>query len=159
MEFLNNAYVYDEKVSTSGVFQKQRTRWLEAQLNQVRRFFRPDMKNTPKTALYFHVFLQTLFLPRLLYLVICCIVVFLLLVQWVSGISLFYPSYWYWLAWLITYSMVLLISIPLRFYSVKTLQAMAFIPVLMVSMLKALMKVKRNRKEFLHTSKSYHDKQ
>src|SRR4029077_13620905 len=32
MEFLDDALVYDEKVSVASVFEKQRVRWLEAQL-------------------------------------------------------------------------------------------------------------------------------
>ncbi len=39
MEFLDDALVYDEKVASAGVFEKQRVRWLEAQLNHVESFF------------------------------------------------------------------------------------------------------------------------
>ena len=39
MQFIDDALVYDEKVASAGVFEKQRVRWLEAQVNHVKRFF------------------------------------------------------------------------------------------------------------------------
>ena len=48
MEFLDDALVYDEKVASAGVFEKQRVRWLEAQVNHVKRFFDADMKTAPE---------------------------------------------------------------------------------------------------------------
>ncbi len=41
MEFLDDALVYDEKVASAGVFEKQRVRWLEAQVNQFGDFLTP----------------------------------------------------------------------------------------------------------------------
>lgn len=158
MEFLNNVFVYDEKVSEAAVFQKQRIRWLEAQLNHIRRFFKSDLHNTTKTAVYYHVFFQSLLLPRLLYLVLSCIIIFILIIQWWFNISLIYPATSYWVCCILTYFFVLFISIPSRYYSLKTLKAITCIPLLMISMLKAIFKIKRNRKEFLHTSKTYNTK-
>ena len=158
MEFLNNVFVYDEKVSEAAVFQKQRIRWLEAQLNHIRRFFKSDLHNTTKTAVYYHVFFQSLLLPRLLYLVLSCIIIFILIIQWWFNIFLVYPASSYWVCCITTYFFVLFISIPSRYYSLKTLRAITYIPLLMISMLKALIKTKRNRKEFLHTSKTYNNK-
>ncbi|MES1226468.1 MAG: glycosyltransferase family 2 protein, partial [Bacteroidota bacterium] len=70
MHFIDNAYVYDEKVSSAGVFEKQRVRWLEAQINHVRRFFDDDMKDAPKTGVYYAKFFQNLLLPRLLLIMV-----------------------------------------------------------------------------------------
>lgn len=155
MIFLNNAIVYDEKVKGSGVFQKQRTRWMEAQLNQIRRFFKPDLSGISKTPDYFIIFFQSLLLPRLLYLLTCCIVLTVILFQWAYDSSFIYPLPGYWICWMITYFIVLLVSIPYRYFTLKTLVAIRYIPVLMISMLKAIFKLKRNRKEFLHTSKTF----
>ncbi len=158
MEFLNNVYVYDEKVSEAAVFQKQRTRWLEAQLSHVRRFFKSDLEKKDKTADYYNIFLQSLLLPRLLYLIVCCIIVLILFIQWCFNVPLLYPETGYWITWMATYFFVLFISIPSGYYSLKTLRAITYIPVLMISMLQAIFKLKRNRKEFLHTSKTYKTK-
>ena len=69
MEFLDDALVYDEKVASAGVFEKQRVRWLEAQVNHVRRFFDADMKKAQRTILFYNKFFQNLLLPRVLTLV------------------------------------------------------------------------------------------
>ncbi len=69
MEFLDDALVYDEKVASAVVFEKQRVRWLEAQVNHVRRFFDADMKKAQKTFLFYNKFFQNLLLPRVLTLV------------------------------------------------------------------------------------------
>ena len=158
MKFLNSVYVYDEKVSDASVFQKQRTRWMEAQLNHITRLFKPDLKDRPKSAVYYNILFQSLFLPRLLYLVICGMITVMLIFQYLCNTFLVYPSPVYWICWILVYFFVLLISIPLNYYSLKTVRAIYYIPVLMISMLRAIFKLKRNRKEFLHTSKKYNEK-
>ena len=50
MEFLDDALVYDEKVTNAGIFEKQRVRWLEAQVNHVRRFL---MRTEKRRGQYF----------------------------------------------------------------------------------------------------------
>ncbi len=158
MEFLNDVYVYDEKVTQAAVFQKQRIRWLEAQLNHIRRFFKPDLHHTNKTAVYYHILFQSLLLPRLLYLVICCIIMLIIMLQWLFHVPLIYPQTGYWVWCIVTYFFVLVISVPARYFSLKTLRAITYIPVLMIAMLKAILKLKRNRREFLHTAKTYNTK-
>jgi hypothetical protein len=56
---------------------------------------------------------------------------------------------------MILYALVLALSVPGRFYSTSTLKAVMQVPALMLSMLKALTKIKSGRKEFLHTPKAY----
>ncbi|MBL7708380.1 MAG: glycosyltransferase, partial [Chitinophagaceae bacterium] len=43
VEYIDDAYVFDEKVQRKEVFEKQRTRWLGTQVEQAGRFFRKDM--------------------------------------------------------------------------------------------------------------------
>jgi len=50
---------------------------------------------------------------------------------------------------------VLLLSVPRSFYTVRSFRALASIPSLMFAMLKAVLKMKANRKEFLHTPKVF----
>src|SRR5450755_555171 len=80
MEFLDDALIYDEKVATARVFEKQRIRWLEAQANHVKRFFDADMKKAQKTNIFFNKFFQNLLLPRVLTLVVFSVVTVVLLV-------------------------------------------------------------------------------
>ena len=115
MEFLDDAFVYDEKVASAGVFEKQRVRWLEAQVNHVRRFFDADMKKAQKTFLFYNKFFQNLLLPRVLTLVVFCILTVTLLVQYFFHLPLLQPSPSIWIAMMGLYFLTLLISIPQQF--------------------------------------------
>ena len=158
MEFLNDAYVYDEKVANAGVFEKQRVRWLEAQVNHVKRFFHDDMKDCPRTAVYYNKLYQNLLLPRLLFIMVFVLMAGLLLLQWLLGIRLMSPAPGWWIGLMVSYAAVLFISVPRRFYNAATFRAILHIPLLMLAMVKALLKIKSGRKEFLHTPKTYTSK-
>ncbi|MEJ7768086.1 MAG: glycosyltransferase, partial [Chitinophagaceae bacterium] len=154
MEFIDAALVYDEKAEKVSVFEKQRVRWLEAQFNHARRFLAADVRSSPKTAIYFHRLFQTFLLPKLLYLAIFMVIAVLAFLQRFTETKWLSPSTGWWLACLLLYALILFLSIPIGYYNAKMLRALAYIPVLMVSMFKAVFKMKRNRKEFLHTSKT-----
>jgi len=158
MEFIDDAYVLDEKVANAAVFEKQRVRWLEAQANHVRRFFHDDMKDAPKTPLYYNKFFQTLLLPRVLTLLLFAIIFLVLIIQWTFSISILYPPAAWWIGCILLYALTLFISIPRVYYSGNTVKALAQVPVLMFSMVKAVLQMKKNRKEFLHTPKSFTEK-
>ena len=96
MEFLDDAFMYDEKVATAGVFEKQRIRWLEAQVNHVRRFFDDDMKTAQKTIFFVNKFFQNLLLPRVLTLVVFSIIITILLIQHYFQLPLIRPSFVVW---------------------------------------------------------------
>ena len=154
MEFIDDAYVYDEKVSSSQVFQKQRTRWLEAQVNHLQRFFHADMKDAPWTLPYINKFIQTLLLPRLLFLVVFAILCLVISLAYIFSVNLLYPPAPFWITIMLLYFLTLFISVPKQFYNWKTVQAIIHIPVLMLSMVKAILNMKKNRTEFLHTPKN-----
>lgn len=155
MHFIEDAYVYDEKVPDSGVFQKQRVRWLEAQVNHVKRFFDADMKDAPRTLTYFCKFFQNLILPRLLLIMVLGLLFALLTLQWLFSFQLAAPAAVFWYSVMIAYAAVLVLSVPGRFYNLTTVKAVLQVPALMMAMLKALLKVKSGRKEFLHTPKAF----
>jgi cellulose synthase/poly-beta-1,6-N-acetylglucosamine synthase-like glycosyltransferase len=155
MEFLDDALIFDEKVATVRVFEKQRIRWLEAQANHVRRFFDSDMKNAQKTTGFFNKFFQNLLLPRVLTLVVFCIISVMILVQHFFKLPLIRPSPIVWLIMMCIYLLTLLISIPPVFYSTKTLRALSRLPVLMYAMMRAVLQMKKKRREFIHTPKAF----
>ncbi|MEO6315098.1 MAG: glycosyltransferase family 2 protein [Chitinophagaceae bacterium] len=155
MHFIDDAFVYDEKVASSGVFEKQRVRWLEAQLNHIKRFFDPEMKNAPKNITYFFKFFQNLLLPRLLLIMLLGLIFLWLGIQLIFSFNVLVPSALYWLTLIIGYALVLVLSVPGRFYTTDTLKAVGQVPVLMLSMIKAIFKMKSGRKEFLHTPKAF----
>lgn len=155
MEFLDDALVFDEKVTNAGVFEKQRVRWLEAQVNHVRRFFDADMKSAQRTVLFYNKFFQNLLLPRVLTLVVFCFLIITIIIQNFSGIPLLQPGPPWWIAMMSLYYLTLLISIPRSFYSIRTFAALSRVPLLMVSMIRAVFQIKKRRKEFIHTPKSF----
>lgn len=155
MEYIDDAYVYDEKVASSGVFEKQRVRWLEAQINHLRRFSDEEMKDAPRTANYYIKYFQTLLLPRLMLIMVLALVCFLVGLQWLLHFGLLFPPAPWWLALVFLYALVLILSVPSRFYSMETVKAAMKVPGLMLAMLRALLRVKTGRKEFLHTPKEF----
>ena len=155
MHFIDDAWVFDEKVANVGVFEKQRVRWLEAQINHIRRFSDADMKKAPRTGIYWVKYFQNFLLPRLLFIMVLGILFALLLAQWVFSFNILAPQPGWWLMIMIVYAAALAISVPGRFYSAATLKAVVQIPVLMLSMLRAILKIKTGRQEFIHTPKTY----
>ncbi len=155
MEFLDDAFIYDEKVATAGVFEKQRIRWLEAQVNHVRRFFDSDMKTAQKTIVFINKFFQNLLLPRVLTLVVFSVIITIFLIQHYFQLPLIRPAFIAWASMMGLYLLTLLISIPRIFYSTKTLWALSRLPLLMYAMMRAVLQMKKKRREFLHTPKSF----
>jgi cellulose synthase/poly-beta-1,6-N-acetylglucosamine synthase-like glycosyltransferase len=155
MEFIDDALVYDEKVASAGVFEKQRVRWLEAQWNHLKRFSHGDMKTAPKTFLYYNKFFQNLLLPRILTLAVFCLIGVILIIQALFRVPLLYPDWTTWLLMMGLYFLTLFISIPAVFYSMNTLRALSRVPVLMIAMIRALLQMKKKRAEFIHTPKSF----
>jgi cellulose synthase/poly-beta-1,6-N-acetylglucosamine synthase-like glycosyltransferase len=155
MEFLDDAFIYDEKVATAGVFEKQRIRWLEAQVNQVRRFYDSDMKTAQKTIIFINKFFQNLLLPRVLTLVVFFIIIMILLIQHFFQLPLVRPYFFVWFTMMALYLLALLISIPRIYYSTRTLWALSRLPLLMYAMMRAVVQMKKKRQEFIHTPKSF----
>lgn len=155
MAFLDHATVYDEKVSSTQVFKNQRIRWMEAQLTQFSYYFRYLTSSGTKSKQFYHTFIQTMLLPRVLYLVLTIIFLLLLLCDRYVYPGLLYPSPLFWLIMIGLYWLVLLISIPARFYNFSTVKAIFSLPVLMLTMVASLLKLRKGREEFLHTTKSF----
>jgi cellulose synthase/poly-beta-1,6-N-acetylglucosamine synthase-like glycosyltransferase len=153
VEFIDSALVYDEKVSSAVVFEKQRLRWLEAQLNNIKRFFDGDIRVLKGSKTYWYKLFQTILLPRSLYLLLFAFIFFIFFVQYFVHYQIFFPSFVWWAALLGTYIFALIISVPAKFFNSDMLKAIIHLPVLMIAMIKALFKMKSNRKEFLHTPK------
>ena len=155
MEYLDDALVFDEKVTSAVVFEKQRVRWMEAQLNHLKRFFDSDMKKAQKSFLFYNKFFQNLLLPRVLTLLVFCLLLFMLIFQVFFHMPLLQPPPAIWLSMMGLYFLTLLISVPASFYSIQTLGALSKIPLLMLSMVRAVLQIKKRRREFIHTPKTF----
>lgn len=159
IEFIDDAYVLDEKVSSKAVFERQRTRWLESQIIHLRLFFDKNQGPLPKTRDYWNKLFANLAPPRLLFLLSYGILFTLFLIEQISGVAFLYPSYIWWAALTALYFLTFIISIPSSFYNAATFKALLHIPLLMWSIVRALFRMKVSRKEFLHTPKAFTQEQ
>jgi len=155
VEYAHEAIVYDEKVSSAAVFERQRVRWLEAQVSHFRRFRQVDVKSSKKTADYWNKFIQTILLPRSLYILTFSLFFFLIIVELTFKIRFLYPFAGWWMVLMSLFAVSLLMAVPAPFYNKKTLNAILHLPVLIYKMVRALLRIKSNRTEFLHTPKTF----
>lgn len=155
IEFLAEAYVLDEKVASRAVYEKQRTRWLESQIIHLKLFFDKAQGPLPKTANYWNKLFLNLIPPRLIFLASFSLILLIIGLQQIFHFSILFPASGWWLLLSGVYILTFIIALPFSFYNAETLKAILYIPVLMFSMLKALVKMNVSRKEFLHTPKSF----
>ena len=155
LAFVDDAFVYDEKVSTAKALKKQRVRWMEAQLNQLRYYWKTEKVKGQGSGQYYHTFFQTFLLPRVFYLLLTFLIMAAIAISEVLHLNLLYPPHWVWLLLICAYWLVLLISVPEKFMNRRTIYAIMSLPSAILAMLGALLKLKRERKEFIHTAKSF----
>lgn len=146
IHYLENALVYDEKVSNKEVFTNQRTRWIAAQIRYGLRSFGDAVTQLVKTGNldYFDKSLQFLLPPRLMAL--GALVLFSL---FSILISLKFAVLFSILTAIYIFSLIL--GVPKSFWTRQTLQAALSLPTTFWLMLKATMGFKRATKNFLHT--------
>jgi cellulose synthase/poly-beta-1,6-N-acetylglucosamine synthase-like glycosyltransferase len=155
LAFIDDAFVYDEKVSTAKALKKQRVRWMEAQLNQLRYYWNTKKVKGQGSGQYYHTFFQTFLLPRVFYLLLTFLILATIAVSEFLNSNFLFPPHWAWLLLIFVYWLVLLISVPEKFMNRKTVYAIMSLPSAIVAMLGALLKLKKERKEFIHTAKSF----
>jgi cellulose synthase/poly-beta-1,6-N-acetylglucosamine synthase-like glycosyltransferase len=152
IDYLDDAYVYDEKVQKAEVFSNQRRRWLSAQLHYFRQDFLSSVKDLflKRNIDYFDKAVQFIQPPRILLLgaVLVSGVVFLAFnILIISNMMLSIL----WLAVISACLLSFLCSIPAGFYNAKTLRALASLPKGMLLMLGSLLRIKGANKKFIHT--------
>jgi len=155
IEFIDDAYVLDEKVSSKEVYERQRTRWLESQIIHLRLFFDKKQGYVPKTKDFWNRLFYNMAPPRLIFLFSFFAVFVLYLVEYFTKYAILYPPYLYWLVLTFVYLSIFPLSLPRHLWTWSTFKAILHVPVLVLSMLKALFKMKVSRKEFLHTPKAF----
>lgn len=148
--YLPHAYVYDEKISNSRAFTTQRTRWIAAQVEFLRKYFWEGPTQLWQGNIeFFDKVLQTLLVPRILLLGLLG-VLFL-----VSFLRLpFGPGPGFWAALLAGAGGALLLSLPARLYNRQVAHAIWYLPIALGSMVIALLQIKKAKLSFLHTTHS-----
>jgi cellulose synthase/poly-beta-1,6-N-acetylglucosamine synthase-like glycosyltransferase len=147
--YVDNAIIYDEKVSNTKVFENQRKRWISSQFYYLSEYFQVGMFAFFKgqLALFNSTILRNIQLPRLLNLGL--LVIFTLC----SGLFSFWYStlYIYWLAVAIITFGATLLAIPNEYYGKQLLQAIISLPKVFLKMFFLLFKLKGANKKFIHT--------
>ncbi|MEI7499392.1 MAG: glycosyltransferase [Bacteroidota bacterium] len=151
IEYLQDAYVLDEKVQNAHVFYKQRKRWMYAQFYFFGRDFIVSIWHllAHRNFDYFDKTLQFSLPPRAMLFGVLFIL---------NILNLFVPNpnfQYCWLGILIMIIFTLLISIPKKFYTIKTLKALISFPKVFFLMILILLKLRGGNKEFIHTEHSY----
>ncbi|WP_461049456.1 glycosyltransferase family 2 protein [Spirosoma arcticum] len=145
--YLEHAYIFDEKVQTSFMFQHQRTRWVEAQIRQAQLHWRQGIRQLLNRNFdYAEKVFQTLMLPRIL-LLGSLVLGF--------GVSLLLHSGWFSQflgGQLLLLIVTLAITLPAYLRRFIGVDVLLMIPVLFVHFSRSVLHFRRARKQFLHTS-------
>jgi cellulose synthase/poly-beta-1,6-N-acetylglucosamine synthase-like glycosyltransferase len=146
IQYLDDALVFDEKVSSSEAFQQQRKRWVSSQFIYFKRFFIPAFRELAKGNMsYFNLaVLGNLVLPRAF---------LLLLLPVFAGLSFLVSSFWGFAATGIwgLYLVTLAIAVPAELINRDFLYAVLKLPKAIILMLGTIFQVRKANKTFIHT--------
>ncbi|MBN2615888.1 MAG: glycosyltransferase [Bacteroidales bacterium] len=150
VEYVPDAYVFDEKVPNAKVFTKQRRRWLGAQIHYFGKSFIPSLKMLFRQGNidYFNKALQFILPPRIM------LITASFLMAIVSLIFNLYPGFYLWFSVFVLGLLVFFLSIPGYFYNLRTLWALSRLPLGIVMIFLSLFRM-RGKKEYLHTKHTY----
>lgn len=146
IKYAEDIPVYDEKVSNEDNFQRQRQRWMSAQINCLlsmlpslhKALFKGDINYIDKT-------IQQMLIPRSM------LIVFTLAL---SLLTTAFVPWWCikWWALFLATALSLLMAIPYKMHSRSLLGTLMVLPKLTWKMLKNVRHIDHKNKEFLHTN-------
>jgi len=141
----------DEKIQNAKVFYKQRKRWIYSQFFYFGKDFLRSLWMLPSKGniQYFNKALQFSLPPR---------IITLGLLFTINLIYLLFPFSPFQILWIISLGACLtaiLISIPKKFYTLKTLKALVSLPRIFLIMIFILLKLRGANKQFIHTEHEF----
>lgn len=165
IHYLDDALILDEKTQKSGAFVNQRRRWIACQFkNFIKHFFEAVKELIVKGNIdYFDKVFQMIPPPRMilvgmLFVISAVYYIIAKLPPVGSPLHLwFIPDYKLWITLFIITSVSLSLSIPRKFYNLKTVKALFSVPLGFVLMVLSLLKIKGAHKSWLHTAHTYLD--
>lgn len=154
LHYLNDAYVYDEKIQRSEDFQNQRRRWLSAQLVYLKQYFLPGIKGFlfKGNIDFLDKVYQMMTPPRILLLGVVTVMclAYAVLEFLAPNLELALSSF-QWLSLCILTYLAFICSIPRSFYNARTASAALALPKAFIMMFLMLFKLKGANKKFIHT--------
>ncbi|MVM34743.1 glycosyltransferase [Spirosoma sp. HMF4905] len=144
--YLENAFIYDEKVAQRAVFENQRTRWIAAQWQFLTYYFWSGVRElfAGRFASGFKV-MQALILPKILLLGLLIITVF---ISFLTGKQAVWQIP---LILLVLQIASMIISVPAYLWKRVSIKELLLIPVLLLSFVRAMMNMRKAFKRFMHT--------
>lgn len=144
--YLEQAYVYDEKVAKRAVFEHQRTRWIAAQWQFVADYFKPGMRNLLAGNWLSGIKLvQEMALPKVLLLGI------LLITTLVCLLTGNVPTILLSAGLLLALCLSMALSIPAYLWKRLSIRDLGVVFSLMISFGRALLNMRKAFKSFMHT--------
>jgi cellulose synthase/poly-beta-1,6-N-acetylglucosamine synthase-like glycosyltransferase len=146
IEYLSDAFVLDEKVQNAYKFTNQRRRWLAAQFYYFGRDILPSLRLliTKGNIEYFNKAFQFILPPRILLLGVV-----LIINMCIQSIQIGNTLAWFYL--MVITILIFLFSVPLKFYTFKTLKVIFDLPIGFFWMIVSLIKSRKANREFIHT--------
>lgn len=149
--YLNEVYVYDEKIENAQVFTQQRTRWLASQWEFLKKYAGQGLPALLRGNVeFFNKVVQAFLVPRTLLLALLGLLVGVSTLSWVLGLRVG-PSPLVWAGLLATLALTLLLALPARLYNRQVLLAVLRLPYAIWCMCLALLRIRRTRTSFLAT--------
>jgi cellulose synthase/poly-beta-1,6-N-acetylglucosamine synthase-like glycosyltransferase len=147
--YAKGVLVYDEKVESTEVFERQRTRWLSSQFIYLKKYFFSGWIGLLKGNFSFFnsAILKNIQLPRLINLGMLMIITIVSLI--LQNFVNYSPTTWFVLLLLNVVAMAL--AIPLRLYNWDLLKSILLLPSVFIKMFNLLFKLKGANKSFIHT--------
>jgi cellulose synthase/poly-beta-1,6-N-acetylglucosamine synthase-like glycosyltransferase len=146
------ALVFDEKVESTEVFEKQRTRWLSSQFTYLQKYFKEGMKAFVHgdMAMFNSAILKNIQLPRLINLGL----LFILTVMSYAFREYLSLGYYPWVIFLGMNVLAIAFAIPLKYYNWQMMKSVLLLPRVFVKMFNLLFRLKGANRTFIHTPHS-----
>ncbi|RYY51217.1 MAG: glycosyltransferase [Chitinophagaceae bacterium] len=143
--FADDAIVYDEKVEEAAVMEKQRTRWIWSYFSHMKESWQLTWYGF-KTMNVGRILLGATMLRPPMILLMSLLFALMLVSILIKPLLL-----WYWAGIVVIYVLVFILTIATQSYQKGMLQSLRFIPLLVISQFKSLLKIKKAKKNFLKT--------
>lgn len=147
--YAKGTLVYDEKVESTEVFEKQRTRWLSSQFVYLKKYFNEGMVALFKAdfSMFNSAILKNIQLPRVINLGMLVIL---------SAVTIVFRDYltlryYPWVIFLAMNISAMALAIPLRYYNWQMVRSVFLLPRVAIKMFGLLFRLKGANKSFIHT--------
>lgn len=143
--FADDAIVYDEKVEEAAVMEKQRTRWIWSYFSHIKESWQLTVHGF-KTFNPGRILLGATMLRPPMILLMSLLFVILLVTFFINPTLLFV-----WAGVIVLYVLIFILTVATQSYQKGMMQSLKFIPLLIISQFKSLLKIKKAKTNFLKT--------